>query len=796
MASLSVSSSTTTSTSSIRGYGGLASGLDRDSLIETLTAATQSKIATQQKKRQTLEWKQESIRTLTTKMYNFSQKYTSYSSSSNLLASTLYSKNQVTASGTNSKYVSVTGTATTADSFSILGVKSLAQNAQMVSNSQVSNQALTSGTLANSLGATVDVSTLANKTLTFTYGSSTVSVKLDSEISATDLSEVAKSINASLAETTASGNQKMSEIVSVKAENGKLVFIGDTDNKLELKSSDEVMKALGFTTDSSVELSKGKEVAGDQDADISEKVTVAEQLSGKEITFSYNGTTTTVTLGTYDDQTKWSKVVEDIQTQLDKAYGSSRVQVSVTNNQLSFKTITPELVETEDSTEANPKYENKEDNSSTISILYASDGVLGSKGALNIKAGSSNRVNLSESIANSGLDTTGRTLGTGNQSMVISNGTTEIDLAKDFNLTWESSIEDIISTINSSDLGIKVSYQSSSDKFLVTSTEAGASGTIDLKGNLAEALFGTSGTDYTVTKGQDAVVTVKYADSNETMDITRSSNSMYIDGLTVSITGKFGYNDDGTLKTDPDEAVKFTASVNVDKAVSVIVEMINAYNDIITDVAYALTEQPDRDYEALSDAEKEEMTESQITKWETEAKKGLFYGDSDYRNLLSKLGYILPTEYRSALTKMGITVSSDYSDNGKLVVDEDKLRAALQSDPDTVKEVFTAKAGTTSSGTTTSGGLMTKIKSVMDTYAGMTGATKGILVERAGSTYAPTSVLSNTIQKQIDDIDDYIEKLKDKLETETDRYISQFTSLETLISQMNSQSSYLSSLYG
>jgi flagellar hook-associated protein 2 len=190
------------------------------------------------------------------------------------------------------------------------------------------------------------------------------------------------------------------------------------------------------------------------------------------------------------------------------------------------------------------------------------------------------------------------------------------------------------------------------------------------------------------------------------------------------------------------------------------------------------------------------MTESQITKWETEAKKGLFFGDSDYRNLLSSLGYILPSEYRSALSNMGITVSSDYSDNGKLVVDEDKLRSALLTDPDTVKEVFTASAGTTSSGTTTSGGLMTKIKAVMDKYAGMTGATKGILVERAGSTYAPTSVLSNTIQKQIDSIDEYIEKLKDKLETETDRYISQFTSLETLISQMNSQSSYLSSLYG
>ena len=88
---------------------------------------------------------------------------------------------------------------------------------------------------------------------------------------------------------------------------------------------------------------------------------------------------------------------------------------------------------------------------------------------------------------------------------------------------------------------------------------------------------------------------------------------------------------------------------------------------------------------------------------------------------------------------------------------------------------------------------MVSMKSVMDKYGSTTGATKGILIERAGSIYAPTSVMSNSLQ--IDQIDDYIERLQDKLETETDRYISQFTSLETLISQMNNQSSYLSSMF-
>ena len=74
------------------------------------------------------------------------------------------------------------------------------------------------------------------------------------------------------------------------------------------------------------------------------------------------------------------------------------------------------------------------------------------------------------------------------------------------------------------------------------------------------------------------------------------------------------------------------------------------------------------------------------------------------------------------------------------------------------------------------------------------GANKGILIEKAGSTKAPTSVLKNSIQSEIDDVDKILENLKARLKSEQDRYISQFTQLETLISQMNSQSSYLSGM--
>ena len=41
------------------------------------------------------------------------------------------------------------------------------------------------------------------------------------------------------------------------------------------------------------------------------------------------------------------------------------------------------------------------------------------------------------------------------------------------------------------------------------------------------------------------------------------------------------------------------------------------------------------------------------------------------------------------MEKIGLTVSSTASDNGKLSFDESKFKAALESDPEGVKELFT-----------------------------------------------------------------------------------------------------------
>ncbi len=213
--------------------------------------------------------------------------------------------------------------------------------------------------------------------------------------------------------------------------------------------------------------------------------------------------------------------------------------------------------------------------------------------------------------------------------------------------------------------------------------------------------------------------------------------------------------------------------------------MVNAYNEIVDLVNSLVSTKPDRDYAPLTDDQKEEMSEEQIEKWEKKAKEGILFGDDLLRNLSSDLRFVAGGSLMNQLEAIGISEVTGYQSNGKLTIDENKLKNALESEPDKVARLFTD----------TKTGLMTNMKKVTDSYA-KTWGTKGSLIARAGSEAAAMSLTDNELYTSMKDIDDIIKQLQTRLKSEQDRYIAQFTRLETVIAQMNSQSSYLSSMSG
>lgn len=829
-----ISSSTA---SSIRGYGGLASGLDRDSLIESMTYATTAKIQAQKQKQQKLQWTQTSIRGISDKLIQFSQKYRSYTSSTNLSGSAFFNRTSITANGKYADKVSVTGNGSAASNISISEVKQMAVNASMAMNQSASSQALSTGALSSDfVTPNVVVSTLEGQSLTFGYGNKTYGISLTSGTTSDGYTyrygtaeEAVESINKQLAgvsiSSSANTKKSLGDVVEAYVGDGGSVQFrthGDTaGNTVTLKGgSAQAWKALGLeNTDQVVPLTdSGTSLTGQN---LTENKSLASLLGEKNLSFTYNGTTKSITLPSQSAlETGGLGTLKDhIQTQLNKEFGTGRIQVSLSaNNELQFETMRPD--------------QNKPDGSSILSLSGGSSGVLGLTGALGVDYGTSNRLNTNTSLENSGLKAlekmsvkVGDVTLTGMKAFAYNNANlsdddkqkllngqlelsdlsdTELDLVINGEtikgLTYASPISKIISTINSSDAGVKVSYLSNADKFTMEATSSGASGRIEIGGTGAELLFGKLNgeeevngqkvkTGYSITEGQDALIMVRYAGSDKDVELVRGSNSFSLDGMNVTLNG--------TFKADnASDAITFTAKVDADKITSAVSEMITAYNEALELITKEVGTKPARGYAPLTDQQRDELSESQIEKWEEKAKEGLLFNDTDIRGLADKMRFIFPSgsEDKRLLESMGITTSNSYADNGKLVFDETKFRAVLESDPESVQQLFSRPAGT--NGSDDKGGFMARVGNIFEMYASTTGSTKGILVERAGSTYAPTSILNNAIQKQLNSIDVELKKLNKRLTTETDRYISQFTYLETMISQMNSQSSYLSQLGG
>lgn len=767
----SVSGVSSSNTSSIYGnrnvFTGLATGMDTESMIENAVSGYQTKISSLQQKQTKLTWKQEAYRAITDPMVLFTRKYTSYTSSTNLLSAGYFNKAVTTTSnGANASKVSATGK--TSSDIQILGVKELASAATYrVSGAGLGNStafggvATISGTVALDLNAQVDVSQVSG-TLTLQYGGNankTFDLSFGADEIYADAEAFASAINEKLADVSyvkSDGSVvKANEVVeAMAAEDGTISF------KDKAGSNTVTIQSVTGRMSNTMELTKNaddKNVSMKAKDAYSKPEEAGKLLSGKSLNVTVDGKSKTIQLaeGGYTDN---DSLISDLNTKLGKSF--SGVSASLVDGKLQ---ITGEV-------------------GSTISVSTTSDV--------------GKALGLGGSTATSYLNTS-KTLGellgeTGDKLTMTING-------KEFSFAADTALESVLTAINSdSEVGVNVSFSKTTNSFTFTAEETGASGKIDIMeknadgtDNLAAKLFGATvdadGNKLTsnYVEGKNAELTVKINGQETTLK--RSDNSFDIDGLTVTLKGRFGYEGGKLLDTAEEDAVTFTTSADADKIIKDVTSMVEDLNKILKSVHDAYSTQPlkksnnDR-YQPLTEDDEADMTESAIEKYNEKAKTGLLFGDSDLSSLYSKL---LASVDTTKLSKLGITMS--YS-NGQstLEVDEDALRTALENNPDAVKNAFTDA----------SSGLMTRVKSTLDMYANTSSGSPGILVSKAGSAYASTSLLNNTLQEQLNDLDDEIEKWQNKLSDKVDYYTRMFSQLEQLTAQMNNQSSMLAGLMG
>ena len=812
MSSVSRTSSSLGNTA-LRGFGGLASGIDRDALIEQMTARTTSKITSKKQAMTKLEWKRDAYRSISNKIIDLQDNYLSYSATKSLKNSDFFAKNQVSVQGDPdyTKYISATGNADTASRVSVLGVNKLATSATLISGEKKTDSAITLGGISASDFSNKEIKTSNLSGTKLTFGTYSITDKqFTTEATFTFPTSYEKKLDNGKTETvtidyTASSDkivEQLNEALDSQGFlgkdgksgikftlNGDQIQISQTDSITDkgkscvIRETSSALKSLGFNSgkmnqddiDNGISLDEFNASSNKSsfEAAAITKQPLSDYLKGKSISVSYGGQTKNIELiGDKEEIKDFEAFKDSLQNKLDKAFGSEKVTVG---------TVT--VGEGKDSKEILTF--TAKDNKQTLQISADSKEL---QNALGITSTQSNKISTGSSLWENRVK-----LGLGKYDTkeklndALKNFT--VNGAKIDNITADTTVDGLLTAINNNkDAGVTATYLGSENKFVLSSNEKGKGREISLGADpkdttdAANLIFGGVSQD-----GTDGEMSILYNGVQTT--ITSSSNTFSIDGLDIRATNTFN-----TGSATAEGGVSFTASADTEKVTETVKKFIEAYNAMIDEVRTQATTRPDSNYKPLTDDQKNEMNETSIKNWEDKAKEGILYNSSALKDLDNATQGIFSSMMMNGvsyddLEKIGISFSDDYTAGGKIVFDEEKFKTAMDSDPEKVSDLFTGTHG-----------IVNTIDSTLSTYAtryaSKNGNSYGVLIEEAGSEKLSLTLTNNSIYKELKDMQETITNLQSQLSTEQDRYISQFTQMERLINQMNSQSSYLSQLGG
>jgi flagellar hook-associated protein 2 len=367
------------------------------------------------------------------------------------------------------------------------------------------------------------------------------------------------------------------------------------------------------------------------------------------------------------------------------------------------------------------------------------------------------------------------------------------------NIKDTDKIGDLVSSINSAkdssgkSLGLTAYYDSNLHQFMVKTNATGLPTKITLSaynstdptagGKLLSSTLGITGSDTGSVSSTGTNADISFTDLNtgtKTNVTTLSSNTVNLMGVSY------------TLNTPTDlNGTTITVSRNIDAEVKNIQDFVSKYNDMLSKLNTALAEPIYKDYQPLTDDQRSQMSDTQITQWETKAKSGLMNNDSILSGLVSKMrnamtSFVNNGSTYNSLASIGIT-SHSYTDQGKLYVDPDKLRAALQSDPNGVKKLF-MQIGDGVGDQTGKQGIVQSLSAYLnDAYTQ--------LVTKAGSP-SGSQYDQSFIGKDLTSLQTRISDMTTLLQQKEQRYYNQYDAMQTAVQKFQSQGNMLAQSLG
>jgi flagellar hook-associated protein 2 len=516
-----------------------------------------------------------------------------------------------------------------------------------------------------------------------------------------------------------------------------------------------------LTVNSVKQLASAQKITGKaEEQKITMKISDPSKIAGKNFNVSLNGTSKSITLendiakyqdgsGTFD----MDKLTADINAKLDKAFGkqngAAKIAVAADSDTLNFS-IAP---------------------TNTAVITGSADAA----SALGFKSGAANYINTNSALSSIF------------PGLALDNGKIKFSVNEvDFEFNPNATMKDVMDKINKSDAGVTLSYSDVSNSFTMTANQTGEGDFIRINETGSDLFAKMYAGVPDIIAGKNAILTI----GGE--EIIRSSNTITMEnGITLNLLKE---TPDGFSNADP-----VTAKVDASKVVNQIKDFVEEYNALIAGLTKMIGESRPKSngslYLPLTEEQKSAMNEKEIAQWEEMGKTGLLYNDITISKMLASLRVAVSGAVgtanggRVSLSSIGVRTASYFEDKtGKLTIDEEALTKAIESDPDAISKFFTDQASDNK-------GLAQKFKDIFDGNISAKTGSLGTLVKMAGTGGSSPSIdREASLEKKLSEMDKNIIKIQNRYYAAETKYYKQFSALETAISKLNTQASYLADL--
>ncbi len=392
------------------------------------------------------------------------------------------------------------------------------------------------------------------------------------------------------------------------------------------------------------------------------------------------------------------------------------------------------------------------------------------------------------------------------------------NVVKTVSVTGNTTIKDLVSALNGAG-DTKASFDATNKRIFMTSNKTGEQNAFSLDGDadILKTVGLSKEGGASIVDAQDSEIELNGA------KFTSANNTYTVNGLTIDCLAETGNSE-----------ISITTSVDTQSMYDQVKNFLSQYNSLMKEMYSLYNADSAKGYEPLTDSEKDQMTDTEVEKWEEKIKAALLRRDDTLDGIMSTMKNAMSTSYY-IYNGNAVTYDSDkqyYKCNGNAIKNSDgsyvtsasqlKLWASANGAKKYSLSSFGIKTEAYATMTANSSQdayhidgdaddsvsknnsdvLLNMLSSDPDTVSSfMKQLTSGLYsaidtkmksVKGLSSSYT----IYNDIEmaREYSDYTDTISKWEDKLTDLEDSYYKKFAAMESALASLQSQSSSLSSL--